>query len=179
MHFISKNASPGVLLSDPEWLGRPSQEHQALRHRCLRHLSRPVPLIQAIKEAQEKSSTGPARRTFADAFLEVHFHFRYSVTALTASHSQATHGFEFMQPLVADMVQRDPSKRPAIGEVRSRFEDVRGSLGEHQLQSQIACGDEVAIVGLLRSLKHYCRTRKRALPGSPTLPTSSSPSRLT
>ena len=66
---ISKNASPGVLLSDPEWLGRPSQELQALRHRCLRHLSRlrrPVPLIQAIKEAQEKSSTGPARRTFAD-----------------------------------------------------------------------------------------------------------------
>ena len=65
----AKNTSLGVLLSDLEWLGRPSQELQALRHRCLRHLSRlrrPVPLIQAIKEAQEKSSTGPARRTFAD-----------------------------------------------------------------------------------------------------------------
>ena len=67
---ISKNASPEMLLSDPEWLGRPSQEPwQALRYRCLRHLSRlrrPVPLIQTTKEAQEKSSTGPARHTFAD-----------------------------------------------------------------------------------------------------------------
>ena len=66
---ISKNTSFGMLLSDPEWLGRPSQEPQALRHRWLgylRRLRRAVPLIQAIKETQEKSSTGPARRTFAD-----------------------------------------------------------------------------------------------------------------
>ena len=58
-----------MLLSDPEWLGRPSQDPQALRHRCLRHLKRlrrAVPLIQAIGEAQEKSGTGPAQRTFAD-----------------------------------------------------------------------------------------------------------------
>ena len=37
-----------------------------------RRLRRPVPFIQAIKEAQEKSSTGPARRTFADGPYSVH-----------------------------------------------------------------------------------------------------------
>ncbi|KAJ7143408.1 hypothetical protein C8R43DRAFT_954181 [Mycena crocata] len=45
-------------------------------------------------------------------------------------------GFEFMEPLVADMVQPDPTKRPKIDEVVARFEEVRKNLGPRKLRSR-------------------------------------------
>ncbi|KAM5533173.1 hypothetical protein V8D89_013129 [Ganoderma adspersum] len=84
---------------------------------------------------------------------------------------QGTHGIEFMQPLVDDMVQRDPSKRPTIGQVRSRFEELRSSLSERTLRSRVVYRDESAIVGLFKSLNHYFKTRIRVLRGTPALPT--------
>jgi serine/threonine protein kinase len=38
-------------------------------------------------------------------------------------------GFEFMEPLVTDMVQNDPTKRPTMDEVVTRFSEIRGKLG--------------------------------------------------
>jgi hypothetical protein len=34
-------------------------------------------------------------------------------------------GFEFMEALVADMVQDDPTKRPTMDEVVTRFSDIK------------------------------------------------------
>ncbi|KAF8637040.1 hypothetical protein AX16_010895 [Volvariella volvacea WC 439] len=45
-------------------------------------------------------------------------------------------GFEFMKPLVDDMTQNDPSKRPTMGEVIARFEIIKNSLSQLQLRSR-------------------------------------------
>ncbi|KAM5532831.1 hypothetical protein V8D89_013472 [Ganoderma adspersum] len=72
---------------------------------------------------------------------------------------QRAYGFEFMQSLVDDMVQRDPSKRPTIAQACSCFEELHGSLPERSLRSRTVYRDEFAVVGLFRSLRHYFRTR--------------------
>ncbi|KAI1795560.1 kinase-like domain-containing protein [Ganoderma leucocontextum] len=84
---------------------------------------------------------------------------------------ERAYGFEFMQPLINDMVQKDPSKRPTVGQARSRFEELRGSLSERKLRSRVVYGDEFAVTGLFRSLKHYFRARKHAWQGTSALPT--------
>ncbi|KAJ7071939.1 hypothetical protein C8F01DRAFT_1243039 [Mycena amicta] len=46
-------------------------------------------------------------------------------------------GFEFMGPLVKDMVQDDPAKRPNIDEVVSRFAEIQKSLNPRKLRSRV------------------------------------------
>ncbi|KII90244.1 hypothetical protein PLICRDRAFT_138811 [Plicaturopsis crispa FD-325 SS-3] len=46
-------------------------------------------------------------------------------------------GFDFMQPLVVDMIQDDPVKRPDIHEVAARFEVIRRSLSRWKLRSRV------------------------------------------
>ncbi|KAI1795569.1 kinase-like domain-containing protein [Ganoderma leucocontextum] len=75
---------------------------------------------------------------------------------------ERAYSLEFMQPLITDMVQKDPSKRPTISQARSRFEELRGSLSERTLRSRVVYGDESAIIGFFRSLRHYVRSRKHA-----------------
>ncbi len=108
-------------------------------------------------------------------FLEVRLHAgsggaTLSPTMLTMSHSQRAYGFAFMQPLIDDMVQREPSKRPTISQARSRFEELRGSLSERKLRARVVYGDQFAIVGFFRSLRHYFRTRARIFRRVPALP---------
>ncbi|KAJ7140477.1 kinase-like domain-containing protein [Mycena crocata] len=50
---------------------------------------------------------------------------------------QKKFGFEFMEPLVADMVQPDPTKRPKIDEVVARFDEIRKDLGSWKLRFRI------------------------------------------
>ena len=40
-------------------------------------------------------------------------------------------GFEFLRPLVDDMTQADPSKRPTMDEVVERFNQVRSAFAPH------------------------------------------------
>ncbi|KAJ6496860.1 hypothetical protein DFH09DRAFT_945771 [Mycena vulgaris] len=47
----------------------------------------------------------------------------------------AKFGFEFMRPLVSDMVQDDPAKRPTIDEVVARFDEIRAGLSSWKLRS--------------------------------------------
>ena len=46
-------------------------------------------------------------------------------------------GFEFMEHLVTDMVQNDPTKRPTMDEVVTRFSEIRGDLNTWKLRSVI------------------------------------------
>ncbi|KAI0311022.1 hypothetical protein OF83DRAFT_1069524, partial [Amylostereum chailletii] len=46
-------------------------------------------------------------------------------------------GLNFMDKLVADMVQKDPSKRPTIDEVVARFADIRHALSPWKLRSRL------------------------------------------
>jgi hypothetical protein len=48
-----------------------------------------------------------------------------------------------MEPLVADMVQDDPAKRPKMDEVVSRFREIEGKLSTWKLRSRIDRRDEI------------------------------------
>ena len=75
-----------------------------------------------------------------------------------------------MEPLVADMVQGDPTKRPKMDEVVTRFCEIRGKLRSWKLRSRIVRRDEIWPLAVWRSVGHWHRTigyvlgRKAAIP---------------
>ena len=90
--------------------------------------------------------------------------------ALTRRPSQKYKGFEFMAPLIADMVQEDPSKRPTMGEVTARFSEIRTGLNTCKLRSRMARKKEFWPVTAWRTVNHWTRTvghvlaRRAAIP---------------
>ena len=75
-----------------------------------------------------------------------------------------------MKPLVEDMTQPDPSKRPTIDEIVTRFGTLHRSLGSWKLRSRAAEWDEEPSLRLVRSLKHLGRTVRYALKRIPPVP---------
>jgi len=79
-----------------------------------------------------------------------------------------------MEPLIADMTQEDPKKRPTAQEVVSRFAEIRRGLRIWKLRSRVVRRDEIWAMRVLRSGRHLCRTagyilaRKAAIPEPPT-----------
>ena len=75
-----------------------------------------------------------------------------------------------MEPLVRDMVQTDPTKRPTMDEVVTRFSEIRGKLSTWKLRSRIARRYELWPVTVWKSFGHWRRTvgyvlgRKAAIP---------------
>ncbi|KAJ7268130.1 kinase-like domain-containing protein [Mycena haematopus] len=49
-------------------------------------------------------------------------------------------GFEFMRPLVKDMIQTDPSQRPNMDEVVQRFSEIVRGLTSEELRSRVING---------------------------------------
>ncbi|KAI0294559.1 hypothetical protein BC826DRAFT_1104616 [Russula brevipes] len=86
---------------------------------------------------------------------------------------QEYHGFEFIQPLIADMTLDDPQKRPTAQEVVSRFEGIKSSLSVWKLRSRVVRRKEIWPMMILRSARHlyrtagYILTRKAAIPEPP------------
>ena len=84
--------------------------------------------------------------------------------------SQKFQGFEFMETLVADMVQDNPTKRPKMDEVVTRFRQIEGKLRTRKLRSRIVRRDEIWPLVVWRSVGHWYRTigyvlgRKAAIP---------------
>ena len=68
------------------------------------------------------------------------------------------------------MVQEDPTKRPTMDEVVTRFAEIRSKLSTWKLRSRMARNDEIWPVATWRAIKHWYRTvgyvlsRKAALP---------------
>lgn len=75
-----------------------------------------------------------------------------------------------MEPLMADMVQNDPTKRPTMDEVVTRVSEIKGGLSSWKLRSRIARKNELWPVTAWRSVRHWYRTvgyvlgRKAAIP---------------
>ena len=84
--------------------------------------------------------------------------------------NQKYDGIEFMQPLIADMVQVDPTKRPNMDEVVTRFAEIRKRLSSWKLRSRMPRNIEIWPVAAWRSVAHWYRTigyvfaRKAAIP---------------
>jgi hypothetical protein len=82
---------------------------------------------------------------------------------LSSGHSilieiQEYKGFEFMEALVADMVQNEPTKRPTMDEVVTRFSDIKSKLSTWKLRSRIARKYELWPVTAWKTARHWYRT---------------------
>jgi hypothetical protein len=82
-------------------------------------------------------------------------------------------GLEFMEPLVADMVQEDPSKRPNMDEAVAEFEVIRLGLGNSKLRSRLVDRGENRFIGFFRGLAAWIRRITYIVKRLPPLPTPS------
>ncbi|OSD07008.1 hypothetical protein PYCCODRAFT_1449738 [Trametes coccinea BRFM310] len=83
---------------------------------------------------------------------------------------QEYRGLEFMKPLVDDMVQDDPSKRPTIDDVAARFDILLGSLWWWKLRSRLRRWNEHWIERPFRVCAHIFRTVYYIITCTPALP---------
>ncbi|KAG2367123.1 hypothetical protein BDR07DRAFT_1351562 [Suillus spraguei] len=79
-------------------------------------------------------------------------------------------GFEFLKPLVDDMVQDDPHKRPTMEVVVERFESIRQQLSTWKLRSRIISQDEGPFEHLYRGVTHWSRRIGFIVKRAPAVP---------
>ncbi|KAI0071999.1 hypothetical protein K474DRAFT_1651740 [Panus rudis PR-1116 ss-1] len=80
-------------------------------------------------------------------------------------------GLQFMEELVRDMVQNDPSKRPTMDEVVKRFDEIMQRIPWWKLRSRLADQDESGAKRFIRTVLHYYRTTGHILTFRSALPT--------
>ncbi|TCD65335.1 hypothetical protein EIP91_002773 [Steccherinum ochraceum] len=80
-------------------------------------------------------------------------------------------GFEFIAPLINDMVNDDPAKRPTMKEVVSRFDDIRGRLHWWTLRARLAPKNEEIPLWILNSLLYLYIVTLDILYRRPSVPT--------
>ncbi|KIJ18445.1 hypothetical protein PAXINDRAFT_8690 [Paxillus involutus ATCC 200175] len=83
-------------------------------------------------------------------------------------------GFDFIQPLIADMVQQDPSKRPTMDEVVKRFDTIQAGLRSWKLRSRVVNKRESVLEGVIRGTSHWIRRIGFVARGVPAVPKRSS-----
>jgi len=84
---------------------------------------------------------------------------------------EALQGFKFMEELVADMTQEDPTKRPTMEVVVARFDKIQRSLSEWTLRTRAARRKENLIIGFFRSSRHAVLQTRHRFRGTPAVPT--------
>jgi serine/threonine protein kinase len=99
------------------------------------------------------------RRHFLDGYDKLGVHGRW--------------GFEFMRPLVMDMVQDDPTKRPTIDEVVTRFAEIQKGLSSWKLRSRVIGKREWPYLPQ-RIVGHWYRRIRSIILRVPALPVPSS-----
>ncbi|EGO22424.1 hypothetical protein SERLADRAFT_473222 [Serpula lacrymans var. lacrymans S7.9] len=80
-------------------------------------------------------------------------------------------GFEFMEPLVNNMVQDDPAKRPTMDEVVARFDQIFEQLSSWKLRSRVVDKTDGNITGLFRGVTHWTRRIGYIIRRVPAIPT--------
>lgn len=75
-----------------------------------------------------------------------------------------------MKPLVADMIQVDPAKRPNMDEVVSRFDEIRCGLNRRKLRARPVDIDEDLFDRVARTTSHWTRRIVFVARGIPAIP---------
>lgn len=75
-----------------------------------------------------------------------------------------------MKPLVADMIQADPAKRPKMDEVVTRFDGIRRGLSRRTLRSRVVDVDEDLFERVIRTTSHWKRRVGFMTRGVPAIP---------
>lgn len=81
-----------------------------------------------------------------------------------------TRSFASHEPLFRDMIQSDPTKRPTIDAVVSRFEVVQRHVGPLKLRSRVVYRDEFIVVRPFHFMSHWTRILRHSVSNKPTLP---------
>ena len=102
----------------------------------------------------------------------------YYFLPVTSSHflqgdelTSAMLGFDFMKPLVAAMTHEDPTKRPTMDEVVTRFEQIQKGLSSWKLRSRIVKESDSYVGGLFSGIYHWGRRLVFVIKRVPPLPT--------
>ncbi|KAF8442132.1 hypothetical protein L210DRAFT_3477777 [Boletus edulis BED1] len=111
---------------------------------------RDVPIWGGDKEVPEfQNSNEPCNPFATDVF--------YIGNAIRKDFILKKRGFEFMKPLVADMIQADPAERPNMNEVVSRFAVIRRELNGRKLRTRPVDTDEDLFDRIARTTSHWKR----------------------
>ncbi|KAL4061838.1 hypothetical protein V8B97DRAFT_1999172 [Scleroderma yunnanense] len=125
-----------------------------------------VPIWGGDKEVPEFQNSNEPRDPFAtDVF--------YIGNTIRKDFIDSKDDFEFMRPLIVDMVQADPSKRPPMDEVVMRFETIRKGLSTAKLRSRVARKRETIAEATYLTVLHWSHRLKyvaRRLPPVPLPP---------
>ncbi|KAH0830127.1 hypothetical protein J3R83DRAFT_1473 [Lanmaoa asiatica] len=128
---------------------------------------REVPIWGGDKEVPEfQNSNEPCNPFPTDVF--------YIGNAVRKGFVETKVGFEFMEHLVADMVQANPSNRPNMDEVVARFNEIRAGLSNWKLRSRVVDKEEEKIERVTRSVSHWARRIGFVARGVPAVPTPAS-----
>ncbi|KAJ7263240.1 kinase-like domain-containing protein [Mycena haematopus] len=82
-------------------------------------------------------------------------------------------GFEFMRPLVKDMIQTDPSQRPSMDEVVERFSEIVRGLSSWKLRSRVVKRTDISLFGFYHSIPHWFRRISFIVRRVPAIPVPS------
>jgi serine/threonine protein kinase len=76
-------------------------------------------------------------------------------------------GLDFLKPLVAEMTHADPSKRPKVNEVVTKFDEIVSGLSRWKLRSPAVQKDEFLVMSVLRSPARWKRSWDLSRKGFP------------
>ncbi|EIW83440.1 hypothetical protein CONPUDRAFT_136453 [Coniophora puteana RWD-64-598 SS2] len=85
-----------------------------------------------------------------------------------------TRGFEFLVPLVAEMMHKDPKQRPSATEVVERFDNLTKGLSSWKLRSRVIYRGEDVFTNTLHGTTHWFRRVRFVLTRTPSIPKRSS-----
>ncbi|EPT04685.1 hypothetical protein FOMPIDRAFT_1034786 [Fomitopsis schrenkii] len=77
---------------------------------------------------------------------------------------------DFIRPLISEMVQPDPERRPTIDEVVSRAEKLFNSLSSWTLRSRLVEKDETSFERIVFGIAHVFRTARYVVKRLPAVP---------
>ena len=75
-----------------------------------------------------------------------------------------------MRPLVSEMIQADPSKRPTSQEVVQRFTELLSTIKPQRLRSRLRPVHEDPVDAWFRNIRHRLRTWRYIIFRKPALP---------
>lgn len=80
-------------------------------------------------------------------------------------------GFTFLEGLADDMTNPDPSKRPTMNEVVTRYTEIREGLSSGRLRQRVVQCDEFFLARWYRNTRHWSKTLGYVVKHVPPIPT--------
>jgi hypothetical protein len=104
-----------------------------------------------------------------ETFLDVRC-IAHSLNTTLMTVAQEYNGLEFIEPLILDMVQEDPSLRPTMEQAVSRLETICQGLGSWKLRSRLTAKKESFLQSVFKNITHLPRRFQYILRRLPAVP---------